>query len=186
LVTKGFVTALIVLGIIVAVMQVEGHVLQPLLLGRAVRIHPLAVVLAIAAGLVLGGIAGGLLAVPLVAVLNTAIRSLLAEDPEELIAELAADRKGIYAAEPDSPEHATEGTGRFAIAALLPGAPRRRPLARPSDTEPRGSPAVESAPALAAGAEPATADVPGPPDGHPEKTPPAGPAQAGETGDHKV
>ena len=181
LVTKGLVTALIVLAIIVAVMQVEGHVLQPLLLGRAVRIHPLAVVLAIAAGLVLGGIAGGLLAVPLVAVLNTAIRSLLAEDPEELIAELAADRKGIYAAEPDSPEHATgggpEGTGRFAIAALLAEAQRRLILPRPADADPLGPPASGSAPVHAAGAERVTAEDPGSPDGHPEVTPPAGTAQ---------
>ncbi|WP_189094562.1 AI-2E family transporter [Nocardia jinanensis] len=143
LVTKGFVTALIVLGIIVAVMQLEGHVLQPLLLGRAVRIHPLAVVLAIAAGVVLGGIAGGLLAVPLVAVLNTAIRSLLATDPEEMLGELTPDRKGIYVAEPDSPEsgdHSTVGTqtlGRFDIGALLAEAQRRLPLARTGDPDPR-------------------------------------------------
>src|SRR5204862_2609631 len=58
LMTKGAVTALIVLGITVAVMQLEGHVLQPLLMGRAVRIHPLAVVLAIATGSVLAGIGG--------------------------------------------------------------------------------------------------------------------------------
>ncbi|MGW1742391.1 AI-2E family transporter [Nocardia sp. NPDC001965] len=144
LVTKGFVTALIVLGIIVAVMQLEGHVLQPLLLGRAVRIHPLAVVLAIAAGVVLGGIAGGLLAVPLVAVLNTAIRSLLAADPEELLGELTPDRKGIYVAEPDSPEggdHAMIGPqtlGRFDIGALLAEAQRRLPLTRTADPNTHG------------------------------------------------
>ena len=51
LVANGPVSALIVLGIIIAVMQLEGHVLQPLLLGRAVKLHPLAVVLAIATGL---------------------------------------------------------------------------------------------------------------------------------------
>lgn len=76
LVAQGPVSALIVLAIIVAVMQLEGHVLQPLLLGRAVRLHPLAVVLAVAAGLVVGGIAGALFAVPLLAVLNSGIRSL--------------------------------------------------------------------------------------------------------------
>ncbi|MFC8044867.1 AI-2E family transporter [Nocardia sp. NPDC057353] len=103
LVTKGFVTALIVLGIIIAVMQLEGHVLQPLLLGRAVSIHPLAVVLAITAGVVLGGIVGGLLAVPLVAVLNTAIRSLLAGEPEEMFSEIhtVTAEHGLYDAEPD-------------------------------------------------------------------------------------
>ncbi|MGW5385496.1 AI-2E family transporter [Nocardia sp. NPDC003963] len=153
LVTKGFVTALIVLGIIVAVMQLEGHVLQPLLLGRAVRIHPLAVVLAIAAGVVLGGIAGGLLAVPLVAVLNTAIRSLLATDPEELLGELTPDRKGIYVAEPDSPESGDNSAagaqtlGRFDIGALLAEAQRRLPLARTTDSE-QSRPESELAPEL--------------------------------------
>ena len=76
LVANGPVSALIVLGIIIAVMQLEGHVLQPLLLGREVELHPLAVVLAIAAGLVVAGIAGALFAVPLLAVLNSGIRSL--------------------------------------------------------------------------------------------------------------
>nr|WP_245645212.1 AI-2E family transporter [Pseudonocardia acaciae] len=79
LVAKGFIPALIVLGIIVAVMQLESHVLQPLLLGRAVKLHPLAVVLVIAAGLLSAGIAGALLAVPLLAVVNSAVRSLLSE-----------------------------------------------------------------------------------------------------------
>ncbi|WP_068274722.1 AI-2E family transporter [Aldersonia kunmingensis] len=103
LVTKGFVTALIVLGIIVGVMQLEGHVLQPLMLGRAVRIHPLAVVLSITVGLVLAGIPGALVAVPLVAMLNTAIRSLMARDPdEELEAESAAE--GSSAVKPGEPE----------------------------------------------------------------------------------
>lgn len=106
LMTKGLVTALIVLGITVAVMQLEGHVLQPLLMGRAVRIHPLAVVLAIAAGVVLAGLAGGLLAVPFVAVVNTAMRSLLADSPEEAYQELHTGDpdQPMYAAKPDGPD----------------------------------------------------------------------------------
>jgi predicted PurR-regulated permease PerM len=76
LVAQGPITALVVLAVIIGVMQLEGHVLQPLLLGRAVKLHPLAVILAIAAGLVTAGIAGALLAVPLLAVLNSGIRSL--------------------------------------------------------------------------------------------------------------
>ncbi|MGW5051218.1 AI-2E family transporter [Actinokineospora sp. NPDC004072] len=80
LVTHGFVAALIVLAIVVGVMQIESHVLQPWLLGRAVKLHPLAVVLAIAVGLIAAGIAGALLSVPLLAVLNAGIRSLLAHD----------------------------------------------------------------------------------------------------------
>ncbi|RFD26051.1 AI-2E family transporter [Mycobacterium uberis] len=80
LLTKGIVYALITLGLLVAVNQVETHLLQPLVMGRAVSIHPLAVVLAISAGGVLAGIVGALLAVPTVAFLNNAIQVLL--DPD--------------------------------------------------------------------------------------------------------
>lgn len=89
LVTNGPIAALVVLAVLIGVMQLESHVLQPLLLGRAVKLHPLAVVIAIAGGLVVGGIAGALLAVPLLAVLNSGIRSLVSdadaeEDPEQV------------------------------------------------------------------------------------------------------
>lgn len=87
LVANGFISALIVLAIVIGVMQLEGHVLQPWLLGRAVRLHPLAVVLAIATGLIAAGIAGALLSVPLLAVVNAGVRSLVNEngtDPEEV------------------------------------------------------------------------------------------------------
>ncbi|NKQ53261.1 AI-2E family transporter [Amycolatopsis sp. K13G38] len=94
LVTNGFITALIVLGIVVLVMQLESHILQPLLLGRAVKLHPLAVVLAIAAGLVVAGIAGALLAVPLLAVLNAGIRSLIHEkDPHPADVDVLHDQQ---------------------------------------------------------------------------------------------
>ena len=76
LVDRGPVIALIILGAVIGVQQLEGHVLQPLIMGRAVAIHPLAVIIAIAAGVVLAGIVGALVAVPLVAVLNTGIRRL--------------------------------------------------------------------------------------------------------------
>jgi putative heme transporter len=71
LVAKGPVTALILLGIVLLVQQVEGHILQPLLLGRAVKVHPLAIVFGIATGTLLAGIIGALLAVPIVAVIST-------------------------------------------------------------------------------------------------------------------
>ncbi|ACU40844.1 AI-2E family transporter [Actinosynnema mirum] len=79
LVANGPVAAAVVLAILIGVMQLESHVLQPLLLGRAVKLHPLAVVLAISTGLVVAGIAGALLSVPLLAVLNSGIRSLLSD-----------------------------------------------------------------------------------------------------------
>jgi predicted PurR-regulated permease PerM len=81
LLAKGFIFAAITLGLIIAVMQLEAHVLQPLVMGRAVSIHPLAVVLGIAAGSVLAGIVGALLAVPIIAFLNSFVRVLAAPDP---------------------------------------------------------------------------------------------------------
>jgi predicted PurR-regulated permease PerM len=78
LVTNGPVAALVVLAVVIGVQQLEGHVLQPLLLGRAVQLHPLAVVLTVATGVVLGGVIGALLAVPLLAVINSGGRSLAA------------------------------------------------------------------------------------------------------------
>ncbi len=76
LVTQGWLTAVIVLALLIGVMQLEGHVLQPFLLGRSVRLHPVAVILAIAAGIVGAGIIGGLFAVPIIAFANTAVRYL--------------------------------------------------------------------------------------------------------------
>ncbi|PRC52640.1 AI-2E family transporter, partial [Mycobacterium sp. ITM-2017-0098] len=73
LIAKGWIYALITLALIIAVQQLEGHVLQPLGMGRAVAIHPLAIVLAIAGGAVMAGIVGALLAVPALAFLNSAI-----------------------------------------------------------------------------------------------------------------
>ncbi|RAJ30356.1 putative PurR-regulated permease PerM [Kitasatospora sp. SolWspMP-SS2h] len=70
-VTVGPAKALIALAILIGVQQLEGHILQPLILGRAVRVHPLAVVLGVAAGSILGGIPGAIVAVPLIAVTNT-------------------------------------------------------------------------------------------------------------------
>lgn len=87
LVAQGPVTAAIMLGVVLVVQQLESHVLQPFLLGRAVRVHPLAVILSIATGVLLAGIVGALFAVPLVAVGNTVVASLAGrkagEDPRE-------------------------------------------------------------------------------------------------------
>lgn len=80
LVYEGPVTALIMLIIVLAVQQLEGQILQPLIMGPALRIHPLAVVLSIAAGGYLAGIAGVLFAVPVVAFTNVAIKYLAAGD----------------------------------------------------------------------------------------------------------
>jgi putative heme transporter len=101
LIAKGLIYALITLGLIIAVQQLEGHVLQPLVMGRAVSIHPLAVVLAIAGGGVLAGIVGALLAVPTVAFLNSAVRVLLAREPAAEEAALEAQSGPVVKGETD-------------------------------------------------------------------------------------
>ncbi len=80
LVTHGPVAALIMLGVVLAVQQIEGHVLQPFLMGHAVSLHPVAVLLSVAAGSFIAGILGALFAVPLVAVLNTVVLYLHGHD----------------------------------------------------------------------------------------------------------
>jgi len=76
----GLVTALLVLGIIVAVQQLEGNVLQPYILSRAVRLHPLLVLLSVTAGSLLLGVLGAFLAVPAVAVVARLLRPTSAGD----------------------------------------------------------------------------------------------------------
>ena len=68
LVSNGLVTALIVVAVVVAVNQIEGDVLAPIVLGRSLRLHPLAILLALTAGTILAGIVGAILAVPIAAV----------------------------------------------------------------------------------------------------------------------
>jgi predicted PurR-regulated permease PerM len=89
LVTKGLVSALLVLAGVIAIQQLEGHVLQPLVLGRLVRVHALAVVLAVTGGAVVAGVAGALIAVPLVAVVNTVTTYFVRGDGD--IAQAAQD-----------------------------------------------------------------------------------------------
>jgi len=74
------------------VQQLEGHVLQPFLMGRWVSVHPLAVILAIGAGVLTAGVAGALVAVPLAAAANAVVQHLAAytepgDDPVEELEE---------------------------------------------------------------------------------------------------
>ncbi|NEB07690.1 AI-2E family transporter [Streptomyces coelicoflavus] len=82
LVTQGVFAAVMTLVVVLAVQQIEGHILQPFILGRAVRVHPLAVVLSVAAGGMVAGIGGAVVAVPLVAVTNTVVGYLRAYSRE--------------------------------------------------------------------------------------------------------
>lgn len=70
LVAQGPAAAIIIALAVLAVQQIEGHVLQPLVLGRSVHLHPLAIVMSITAGATLAGVPGAVVAVPLVAALN--------------------------------------------------------------------------------------------------------------------
>jgi predicted PurR-regulated permease PerM len=103
------VDALIMLGIVLLVQQIEGHVLQPLLMGHAVSLHPVAVILAVAAGSFAAGIVGALFAVPIVAVLNTVILYLHGHDKfpnlgaDDHLEMRAPAKKGVET----SPEKAT-------------------------------------------------------------------------------
>lgn len=80
LLTKGLVAGLILLGVLVAANQIEAHLLQPFLVGRYVRLHPLAVLLLITAGGLFGGIIGAILAIPLASVAYGGA-TVLAADP---------------------------------------------------------------------------------------------------------
>ena len=77
LATRGWVAALVLVAIFILENQLEGHLLQPLVVGRLVRFHPLAIILVLAVGGVAGGIAGAVVAVPLAVALFRAIPYLL-------------------------------------------------------------------------------------------------------------
>jgi predicted PurR-regulated permease PerM len=76
LVAQGPFTALLMFGVIVVVQQLEAHVLQPFLMGRFVSVHPLGVIIAIGLGVLVAGIPGALIAVPLAASLNAVVHHL--------------------------------------------------------------------------------------------------------------
>jgi predicted PurR-regulated permease PerM len=107
LVDQGPFTALLMLGGVILVQQIEGHVLQPFLMGRFVSLHPLGVIIAIGCGVLVAGVAGALVAVPLAAAGNAVVQHLAAntdigeDDPEE---ELEEDIDEVDADVPPVPE----------------------------------------------------------------------------------
>ena len=70
--TQGWIAALIMLGVLIVEDQLEAHLLQPLIVGRYVRLHPLAIGLALAVGSILAGVVGALVAVPVAAIVYRA------------------------------------------------------------------------------------------------------------------
>jgi predicted PurR-regulated permease PerM len=121
LVTQGVFTGVMTLVVVLAVQQIEGHILQPFILGRAVRVHPLAVVLAVASGGMVAGIGGAVVAVPLVAVTNTVVGYLRAFSHEAAVRQSPRPRGATALSAPDAPPTAAPGTGP------QPPAPERRP-----------------------------------------------------------
>ncbi|NYG56784.1 AI-2E family transporter [Nocardioides perillae] len=131
LVDQGPVTALLMLGGVVLVQQLESHVLQPFLMGRFVSVHPLGVIIAIACGILVAGVAGALVAVPLVAAGNAVAQHLAAhtavgDDAED---SLRNDLPGPPAAERPGPPPEPEDV-EAARAAGLP-----EPLVDPREEE---------------------------------------------------
>jgi predicted PurR-regulated permease PerM len=104
LVAHGPVVALIMAGGVLGVQQIESHVLQPFLMGRLVRLHPLAILFSIATGAIFAGIVGALFAVPTAAFVNAVVHHLASgragdvdlppTDPAVADPELAADGVG--------------------------------------------------------------------------------------------
>ncbi|QEV19922.1 AI-2E family transporter [Streptomyces alboniger] len=97
LVTQGVFTAVMALAVVLAVQQIEGHILQPFILGRAVRVHPLAVILSVAAGGMVAGIGGAVVAVPLVAVTNSVVGYLRSYSREAALKKRAPQPQGTTA-----------------------------------------------------------------------------------------
>lgn len=100
LVANGPVVALIVIAVIVAVNQLEGNLLQPVVMGKALNIHALVILIALTAGTILAGIIGAILAVPLAAVAWSVIKVLTGEDTGEPPATAEAEPKPAAVAEP--------------------------------------------------------------------------------------
>lgn len=81
LVANGPVVALIVVAVVVAVNQLEGDLLQPVVMGKSLQLHALVILMALTAGTILAGIVGAVLSVPLAAVVWAIIQVWTAEDP---------------------------------------------------------------------------------------------------------
>lgn len=89
LLSQGIVPGLIFLAVLITDSQIEAHILQPFLVGRYVRLHPVAVALAISAGGLLAGVAGAIFAVPLLSAIDAVVRTL--HDPPTAVAVQADD-----------------------------------------------------------------------------------------------
>ncbi|AOS64863.1 AI-2E family transporter [Actinoalloteichus hymeniacidonis] len=123
LASQGLVSALLVLGIVLLVQQIEGNVLHPWIMGRTMRLHPLAIALTLTIGLSQAGIVGGLLAVPLLTSLRAMVSSWREQPDEEKPAALSSDR----------PSTESTGTGASAVEPRKRGIPPEDESESPAD-----------------------------------------------------
>ncbi|MGO3292765.1 AI-2E family transporter [Brachybacterium sp. JB7] len=109
LVLQNWIFALIMLGIVLVVQQLESNILQPILMGKAVELHPLAVFLGVAGGAMIAGIPGALFAIPLIAFVNATLLYLVGRDssPELGVDTIAADHFASLGG--NRPAHVTAG-----------------------------------------------------------------------------
>lgn len=143
LVANGPVNALVMLGIVLLVQQLESHILQPLVMGKAVALHPVAVILAVAAGSYLAGIPGALFSVPILAVANSAIRYIAGrtwEHDQVLAAARGAFAAGSAGAGQDDTikEARLPGTGHGKDAGHGTGTPGSKAAPGPETEFPKG------------------------------------------------
>lgn len=144
LVANGPVNALIMLGIVLLVQQLEGHILQPLVMGKAVSLHPVAVILSVAAGSYLAGIPGALFSVPILAVANSAVRYIAARTWEHEQVPVIAGKPVTAGAGPDNTIEdveppAVSGAGKDQAAGTTTEHRDARTASRPGNgAEPRG------------------------------------------------
>ncbi|GAA1145161.1 AI-2E family transporter [Nesterenkonia lutea] len=139
LVANGLVNALFMVGVVLLVQQIESNILQPIVMGKAVKLHPLAVILAVTAGTTLLGIVGALFAVPVLAFVNRAAQYLVKEewrsDPEAKAMERLEKEEAIKRAAEKEVQEAEEQASLANITRRLketiPGLnPDRRAFAR--------------------------------------------------------
>ena len=143
LVALGPVQALIMLGIVLLVQQVESHILQPLIMGKAVSLHPLAVIFSVAGGSMIFGAVGALFAVPTLAVVNSVVRYLAnrgwEHDPG------LRDEEFLFPHEVARREHAEEKAQerQESVKKLASRVPRHQKAEEPENRDPEASDSSE-------------------------------------------
>ena len=144
LVLNNWIGAVIMLVIVLAVQQIEGNVLQPFLMGKAVELHPLAVFLGVASGAMVAGIPGALFAIPLLAFVNATLLYVVGRDPSPDLGEDRTSREHFAALGRKRPAGDGEPAGRKLSVPSLPALrlPARRPVMAGAGTAAAAAPAT--------------------------------------------